>query len=90
MKATTSLYADLSLYDYGGGTGFPHPRDIEIPKGVTQSVNVPQSLYDSWWILLEFDTEQSRQNFMEAPPPAWRRAKFAIRPQEFYDKWVGT
>jgi hypothetical protein len=87
VRADTSLYADLSLYDYGQD-GFPHPRDIEIPKGVVKRVNVPQSLYDSWWILLEFDSEQSRENFMEFPPPTWRRAHFAIRPQEFYDKWA--
>jgi len=93
MKAEHSVYVDCSMYDYGTPeipNELPHPRDIPPQEGTINYVQVPQSLYDSWWLLYEFATTEARDAFMAKPPAVFRKAHMYERDQAFFDKWTGT
>ena len=95
MDATKSLMISFSLYTYDGSKekngpygGFPHPRDVAHPPGITRWEWIPQTLGDQIWKLYEFETVEQRDSFMKSPPEVFAEAKFRIPKQAFYDHWI--
>ena len=96
MDAARSLQISFSMYEYDGTAerhhevygGYPHPRDIDDPPGITNRAWVPQTVYDSIWKLYEFETKAQRDEFMQSPPEVYAAATINERKQAFYDHWV--
>lgn len=97
MDATRSIKISLPMYAYDGTPeshdgdygGFPHPRDIADPIGVSNKAWIPQTISESIWKLYEFETQTMRNEFLSSPPKVFAKADIATPDQAFYNHWLG-
>ena len=96
MKAERSCCVSYHLYRYDGTEevshgiygGYPHPRDIPLPKGVKEWKWVPQTIYDSIWKIMEFETVELLEEFIKDPGVVHEEAVISRHKQPFFNHWI--